>query len=54
MHNGLIHDFRLVKRDLTFAIDPSLEGSTDSEVFFFLALTFGLAGHAPGRLERGA
>lgn len=46
MHNGLISGFTRVKRDLAFAIDPSLyaeiEGSTDSEIFFFLALTFGL------------
>ena len=35
-----------MKRDLMLAVDPSLfadiEGSTDSETFFFLALTFGL------------
>ena len=35
-----------VKRDLTFAIDPSLythvKGTTDSEVLFHLAITFGL------------
>ncbi|MFZ0531128.1 MAG: class II glutamine amidotransferase [Propionicimonas sp.] len=47
MHNGLIRDFAKVKRDLAFAVDPSLypevEGSTDSELFFHLALTFGLA-----------
>ena len=46
MHNGSIADFPSVKRDLVLAVDPSLyphiEGSTDSEVFFFLALTFGL------------
>jgi hypothetical protein len=46
MHNGLIRDFATVKRDLAFAVDPSLypeiEGSTDSEVFFYVALTFGL------------
>jgi predicted glutamine amidotransferase len=46
MHNGLIRDFATVKRDLAFAVDPSLypeiEGSTDSELFFYLALTFGL------------
>lgn len=46
MHNGLIKDFPVVKRDLALAVDPSLfpqiEGSTDSELFFFLALTFGL------------
>lgn len=46
MHNGLIRDFDKVKRDLAMAVDPSLypgiEGSTDSELFFHLALTFGL------------
>ena len=46
MHNGSIASFSTVKRDLTFAVDPDLyphiEGSTDSEVFFYLALTFGL------------
>ncbi|MGZ5398754.1 MAG: class II glutamine amidotransferase [Nocardioides sp.] len=46
MHNGAIADFLLLKRDLTLAVDPGLfpeiEGSTDSELFFFLALTFGL------------
>jgi len=46
MHNGAIRDFSELKRDLVLAIDPALypyiEGSTDSEVLFFLALTFGL------------
>lgn len=46
MHNGLITDFPRVKRDLLLAVDPELfphlEGSTDSEAFFYLALTFGL------------
>jgi predicted glutamine amidotransferase len=46
MHNGFIGDFHRVKRDLVLAVDPSLysaiEGSSDTEVFFFLALTFGL------------
>ena len=53
MHNGSIAEFAKVKRDLVFAVDPSLiptiEGSTDSEPFFFLALTFGLAGRPAGR-----
>ena len=63
MHNGLIGDFARVKRDLVLAIDPALypaiEGSTDSEVFFFLALTLGLeddppsaVAHAVGHIER--
>src|SRR5262249_48201967 len=46
MHNGSIARFHDVKRELMLAVDPSLypdlEGSTDSEAFFFLALTFGL------------
>ena len=46
MHNGAIAEFGSVKRDLTFAVDPSLyphlEGTTDSEVLFYLALTLGL------------
>jgi predicted glutamine amidotransferase len=56
MHNGLIRDFAVVKRDLAFAVDPSLypeiEGSTDSEMFFYLALTFGLEDDPPTAVER--
>jgi glutamine amidotransferase len=56
MHNGLIRDFHLVKRDLILAIDPELypaiEGSTDSEVFFYLALTHGLEDDPPAAVER--
>jgi len=51
MHNGSIADFPSVKRDLALAVMPSLypeiEGSTDSELFFFLALTFGLEEDPP-------
>jgi predicted glutamine amidotransferase len=47
MHNGAVRGFREIKRELLEAVDPSLypdiEGSTDSEALFFLALTFGLA-----------
>ena len=46
MHNGLVREFPRVRRDLMLAIDPALfpdiEGSSDSEVLFHLALTFGL------------
>ncbi len=46
MHNGVIASFPALKRDLALAVAPELypeiEGSTDSELFFFLALTFGL------------
>lgn len=56
MHNGLIREFATVKRDLALAVDPSLyseiEGSTDSELFFYLALTFGLQDDPPRAVER--
>jgi predicted glutamine amidotransferase len=56
MHNGAIGDFPTVKRDLTLAVEPTLfpeiEGSTDSELFFFLALTFGLEEDPPGAVAR--
>jgi glutamine amidotransferase len=56
MHNGVIHDFPKVKRDLVLAVDPSLypqiEGSTDSETFFYLALTHGLKDDPPVAVER--
>jgi predicted glutamine amidotransferase len=46
MHNGAIREFPRVRRDLVLAIDESLypfiEGTTDSETMFYLALTFGL------------
>ena len=56
MHNGLLGDFAAVKRDLALAVDPDLypaiEGSTDSELLFFLALTFGLEDDPPRAVER--
>ena len=56
MHNGQIREFRSVKRDLAFAVDPSLypliEGSTDSELFFYLALSLGLKDDPPSAVER--
>lgn len=58
MHNGLVRDFPRVKRDMLLAIDPSLipsiEGSTDSELLFHLALTFGLEDDPLAALERMA
>jgi predicted glutamine amidotransferase len=56
MHNGLIADFHKTKRDLVLAVDPSLyseiEGTTDSEVLFHVALTFGLEGDPPAAVAR--
>jgi glutamine amidotransferase len=56
MHNGYINEFASLKRDLALAVDPSLypeiQGQTDSEVLFFLALTFGLEDDPPAAVER--
>jgi len=56
MHNGAIRGFSKVKRDLVLAVDPSLyvgiQGSTDSELLFFLALTFGLDADPFGAVAR--
>lgn len=56
MHNGYLDGFAAMKRDLQLAVDPALfpaiEGSTDSETFFHLALTFGLAEDPPGAVAR--
>jgi glutamine amidotransferase len=46
MHNGGIAGFSRFKRDLILDIDPALyptiQGTTDTEVLFHLALTYGL------------
>ncbi len=56
MHNGSLARFQEMKRDLMMAVDPSLfadiEGSTDTETLFFLALTFGLQEDPPGAVAR--
>ena len=56
MHNGAIAQFHDVKRELMLEIDPTLyphvEGSTDSEAFFFLALTLGLQDDPPAAVAR--
>ncbi|MFF4585801.1 class II glutamine amidotransferase [Streptomyces sp. NPDC001388] len=58
MHNGAITDFHRMRRDLALAVDPELflemEGSTDSEMMFYLALTFGLEQDPPAAVERMA
>ena len=56
MHNGYIDSFATIKRDLVLTVDPSLypeiQGSADSEVLFYLALTFGLTDDPPAALAR--
>lgn len=58
VHNGFIDAFDRLRRELLLAVDPalfpSIEGSTDSELMFHLALTFGLADDPLGGLERMA
>ena len=58
MHNGLIREFPRMRRDLLLAVAPDLlpeiEGSTDSELLFYLALTFGLEQDPVEALERMA
>jgi glutamine amidotransferase len=47
VHNGHVAGYRKLRRDLLLAVHPDLfgniAGSTDSELMFHLALTFGLA-----------
>ena len=56
MHNGLIREFPRVKRELVLAVDdslyPSIEGTTDSEVMFYLALSLGLEDDPVSAVER--
>ncbi|GHB53586.1 class II glutamine amidotransferase [Streptomyces cirratus] len=56
MHNGAIADFHLLRRDLCMLVDPALfahiEGTTDSEVMFYLAVTLGLGRDPPGAVAR--
>ncbi len=55
-HNGCINGFKAIYRELCFDIQPELfpllRGNTDSEVFFFLALTFGLEKDPKSAIEK--
>ena len=56
VHNGVINGYEQIRRDLLLAVEPSLfpgiQGSTDSEVLFYLALTYGLEHDPIDALER--
>jgi predicted glutamine amidotransferase len=56
MHNGFIDGFAAIKRDLVLAIDeslfPEIKGQSDTEVLFYLALTFGLEDDPPEAVAR--
>jgi glutamine amidotransferase len=56
MHNGRVRDFSRLRRTLAFAVAPELfpeiEGTTDTEILFYLALTLGLEDDPIGAVER--
>ena len=58
VHNGLVNDFATIKRDLVLAIAPEyfplISGTTDTEILFYLALTFGMTDDVAGGLARMA
>ncbi|MGW5775478.1 class II glutamine amidotransferase [Streptomyces sp. NPDC003863] len=58
MHNGAIEGFPRMRRELSMLVDPGLypdiEGTTDSEVMFHLALTYGLDQDPPAAVARMA
>jgi predicted glutamine amidotransferase len=56
VHNGLVKDMQAMRRELLMQVDPRLfpgiAGSTDSELLFHLALTFGLEEDPLAAMER--
>jgi predicted glutamine amidotransferase len=56
MHNGYVAELPTVKRDLVMAVDESLyseiAGQADTEILFYLALTFGLQDDPPEAVAR--
>jgi predicted glutamine amidotransferase len=58
VHNGYVAEYARLRRELVLAVRPDLfsaiEGTTDSEVLFHLAITFGLCDDPIAGLERMA
>lgn len=58
VHNGFVHHYARLRRELMLAVAPRffdrIEGTTDSELLFFLALSFGLDEDPLPALERMA
>jgi predicted glutamine amidotransferase len=56
MHNGYLAELDTVKRDLMLAVDeslyPCITGLADTELLFYLALTFGLEDDPPDAIAR--
>lgn len=55
-HNGIVSEWEKIRRDLQFDVDPELyphiRGTTDSETFFYLALTYGLEDNPKQALQK--
>lgn len=58
VHNGLVNEYDKLRRDLTLAIAPELfpliRGTTDSEILFLLAVTYGMEGDVHAGFARVA
>jgi predicted glutamine amidotransferase len=58
VHNGFVAEYEHLRHDLILAVDPQLvenvQGTTDSELLFHLALNFGLEQDVIGACERMA
>jgi predicted glutamine amidotransferase len=56
VHNGQIAKFEKLRRTLLFKIAPryfhNIQGTTDSEIMFHLALSFGLQKDVPGAIKK--
>jgi predicted glutamine amidotransferase len=56
VHNGLLNGFERIRRDMAMAVDEELfatmNGSTDSELMFLVALSFGLQDEPIPALEK--
>jgi glutamine amidotransferase len=55
-HNGVVPQFDLLRRQMMLDVSPELfrniQGSTDSELLFYMALTYGLEDDPLGALQR--
>jgi predicted glutamine amidotransferase len=58
VHNGYVDGYERLRREMMLAVRPdlfsSVQGTTDSEVMFYLAMTFGLQDDPIAGLERMA
>jgi glutamine amidotransferase len=56
VHNGQIAEFEKLRRDLLLKVDPAyfnnIQGTTDSEIMFHLALTYGLEKDVPSAISK--